>query len=557
MKRIFGSLDQFLESGDVMGRKVANTRFLHALLASGAFDEYHFYLPGARECQAFRDQAQRLFPAQAGRMRALPRKNLPAGLAEHDYHVFHLSDCITCQPQLARLRNLHSPQIFPVTGVTHSLSYAHYGAAFMAHLWPGASPRDCIVCTSRSGRTVVERYVSGLRRGYGLSEETHPGPTLRRVPLAVDAQEIRPAADSERAGARGRLGLDSSRPVLLVFGRLSHYSKMDLLPLLRAMDRLGAQTEPPVLALAGWTEEGESYHEAVAGLAQSLGVEVRVFARPSETAKLDLYRAADIFLSIADNPQETFGITILEAMAAGLPVVASEYDGYRDLVRHGSTGLLVPTLSPDQTPETDALAPLLYDSDTHLLLAQQTAVDVPGLALAVNELLASPETRASMGRAGRIRVEERYCWERVIKDYLSLWEELWTLPAQHGKEPHVQTPLHQISHPMEVGYGQTFGHYSSDNFSPGLLLRQSPLGERVYQGKALPVIYPGIADRVDPGSLKKLLFAARKPAAMGELAARLEAMAPNAQGAGAAARRETVQFLLAWALKHDYLEQVS
>ena len=57
-----------------------------------------------------------------------------------------------------------------------------------------------------------------------------------------------------------------------------------------------------------------------------------------------LWAGSDIFLSLVDNIQETFGITPLEAMAAGLPVVASDRGGYRATIRDGVEGFLVPTL---------------------------------------------------------------------------------------------------------------------------------------------------------------------------------------------------------------------
>ena len=59
-----------------------------------------------------------------------------------------------------------------------------------------------------------------------------------------------------------------------------------------------------------------------------------------------IWSAPDIFVSLVDNVQETFGLTPLEAMAAGLPVVASDWDGYRETVRHGVDGFLVPTTMP-------------------------------------------------------------------------------------------------------------------------------------------------------------------------------------------------------------------
>ena len=54
----------------------------------------------------------------------------------------------------------------------------------------------------------------------------------------------------------------------------------------------------------------------------------------------------DIFCSLSDNIQETFGITPIEAMSAGLPVVVSDWDGYRDTVRDGIDGFRVPTQMP-------------------------------------------------------------------------------------------------------------------------------------------------------------------------------------------------------------------
>ncbi len=70
----------------------------------------------------------------------------------------------------------------------------------------------------------------------------------------------------------------------------------------------------------------------------------------SERDKAGLYGAADVFLSLSDNIQETFGLTVVEALAAGLPVVASDWDGYKALVRDGISGYLVPTRTlPDDS----------------------------------------------------------------------------------------------------------------------------------------------------------------------------------------------------------------
>ena len=58
------------------------------------------------------------------------------------------------------------------------------------------------------------------------------------------------------------------------------------------------------------------------------------------------WASADIFCSLSDNIQESFGLTPVEAMAAGLPCVVSDWDGYRDTVRHGEDGFRVDTAMP-------------------------------------------------------------------------------------------------------------------------------------------------------------------------------------------------------------------
>ena len=100
------------------------------------------------------------------------------------------------------------------------------------------------------------------------------------------------------------------------------------------------------------------------------------------------YASADVFCSPATGG-ESFGIVLLEAMAAGVPVVASNIDGYRDVVTHESSGLLVPPRGPDSIASAIA-----------------SVVDNPGLA-------------DQMSAAGR-HVAEHHRWQRVaseVEDY--------------------------------------------------------------------------------------------------------------------------------------------
>lgn len=603
-KRAWGTLHPFLETGEIMGRPVANAGFMRALLRADPFPEYHFFLPGLDVAKATETRLREEFPAIVSRngFRVSTRNDLAWMLARKPYHCFHLSDSVTDQPHVARLRNAHAPVLFPVTGVTHSLSYARYPSRFLAHLWPGTTARDAVVATSTAGQAVVLRMFEHLRRAYGLDEEAYPAPHVERIPLGVDADFLHAASGAAhlrggrqgepqgqavlRADMRQRLGVDAE-PVLLVFARIAHYSKMDLLPLLRALQRaegLGLARGGFLLVVAGFVKPGDDTPARITGLAGRLGIRTRVVPSPSDADRAALFAAADVFVSPVDNMQETFGLTLVEAGAAGLPAVVSDYDGYRDIVVHGETGFTVPTLAPLATSDVDMLAPVLFDSQYHLLLAQQTVVDVPALADALARLATDADLRARMGAAARARVLAEFTWDGVVARWLDLWEALWRQPAPGGNGGYVTgtlddgmagsttaggsyaesggdignmgdtgsmgadalRELREAVHPLHMPYAEVFGAYPTAQLDRAMELRWTRAGEAVYRKQEFPVLYTGVERLVPPRLLQRLLFAARRPASVGQLLDMLT-------GEGMA--QEAATFLLLWALKQDLLER--
>ncbi|NDY55531.1 glycosyltransferase family 4 protein [Desulfovibrio sulfodismutans] len=553
--RLWGTLDPFLESGDALGRKAANAGFLDALLDADPFDAYHFYLasPKDRDEQARMLGDRRPGLARRGKFKFLTRLDLPAGLRHNDYFAFHLSDCINYPAHLARLRNLVSRDIFPITSVTHSLSYAAYGRDFLLHLWPGATARDAVVATSRAAVDAVLQFYAYLSQGYpqpGALVAPEAGrPRVVRLPLGVDVASFAVATDQARREAREMLGIPPDATVFLIFARISHSSKLDPLPVLRAFQRLLAEHRrtnagaPPCLVMAGWTEEGgEAFTKALTDLAAGVGLSFRLFPRPDEARKRRIFAASDVFLSPVDNLQETFGLSILEAMACGLPVAASDFDGYRDLVAHGRTGLLVPTLGPAATPLLDALSPLCFDNHAHLIRAQQCVVDVPQLARALADLADDPALRRQMGHNGRRRVEAEFSWDHVVSRYLSLWEDLRREPVPD------RDVLRGTPHPMHIPYGRVFRGHPSALLDPAQSVAASRAGQAVYRGQDFPVIYPALDALFDMETLKRLLVLARNPLPVAELAGKLMGIAPDMD-------EERAAFCILWALKHDLLER--
>lgn len=542
--RIWASLDPFLESGAVLGRIQANAGFLKGLLDFDPYDIYRFYPQSSSESHALSRALAAFAPDlwERGRLQVVDRSELPRRLEREEHHVFHLSDCIVHPGLLAAMRNAHSGKIFPITSVTHSLSYARYGLEMLKHIGPFCTPRDAVVATSRTAATVVRGFFGFLRRGYGLAQDSFPEPSVERIPLGVDLAAFSLPGAEEKKGARQTLGF-GAETVFLVLARLCHSSKMDFLPVLRAFHRLALAGRPLAgvrLVLAGWSDEGDWGRRTLEDLARNIGLPLTVVERPSEEAKLALYAASDVFLSPSDNLQETFGLTLLEAQARGLPVIASDFDGYRDLVIHGETGILVPTIGPDITDEVDLAAPMAYDNHTHLQLAQRTAVDVAALAAAIGKLSDGPEARGRMALAAR-RNAEAYGWESVAGRYVELWESLWARDVS-GRP--------SARHPAAIPYSEVFSGYATLTPGEGVRLALSRLGQAVYRGQDFPLVHAGLAGRISMETVRALLVLARKPLDAAQLGERLAAAVPGLGAEGAQAH-------VLWCLKHDLLERAS
>jgi len=146
-----------------------------------------------------------------------------------------------------------------------------------------------------------------------------------------------------------------------------------------------------------------------------------------ETSRQNAWASADVFCSLSDNIQETFGIVPIEAMAAGLPVVVSDWDGYKDTVRDGVDGFRIQTMAPAKGLGNDLAHrhALGIDNYDHYCgySSSLISVDVVGVANAFVELFSSEELRKKMGSSGKERALKEYDWKEVIKQYERLWEK--------------------------------------------------------------------------------------------------------------------------------------
>ncbi|MGH7127902.1 MAG: glycosyltransferase family 4 protein, partial [Planctomycetaceae bacterium] len=231
-----------------------------------------------------------------------------------------------------------------------------------------------------------------------------------------------------RAEERRRLNVADDETAVLFVGRLSHHAKAHPFPMFRGVAHAAQSTGTKAhLLLVGWAATAE-VQRAFESAAQLFAPRVRVSfvdGRKREY-RFGAWRAADVFMSLSDNIQETFGLVIVEAMASGLPVVATDWNGYRDLVTDGETGFLIPTLMlPGATADVTSRLLVEEINYDHFLArcSQAVAVDCAATSQALVRLFEDAGLRQRMGAAGRRRAVEQFAWPRIIQRYEALWRQ--------------------------------------------------------------------------------------------------------------------------------------
>jgi D-inositol-3-phosphate glycosyltransferase len=227
-----------------------------------------------------------------------------------------------------------------------------------------------------------------------------PATKVSVVPCGVDLEHFSPArADSPSAVVPKKV----RRYRLLSVGRLVPRKGYDT-----TIEALTLLPDTELLIAGGADATPEPEHDRLLAVAERFGVadRVRLIGQVARTDMPALLRSAD--LVVCSPWYEPFGIVPLEAMACGVPVVASAVGGMLDTVVDGVTGAHVP-------PQ-----------------------DAAALAEVLRTLLESPSRRAELARAGLERVRSRYSWDRVAADTAAVYQR--TVRRQ-GTEHAMTAPL--------------------------------------------------------------------------------------------------------------------
>lgn len=445
----------------LMGREVASNGFLQALLQKGNWSTLEAIVEDTRDrsslqaiCRQHLDQSatpkrvkctpinelSRWFRGEKNtgsnqKVAGNPNKSKRPSSSLPATSVLHFAS--PPDPRFAWARQRYAPHSVALSGVTHTLCSPRGLDTIWQLLTAPVHPYDRLISTStavtrmlRRTTEVMSEYLSGRDAGTNKFEMT-----IEQLPLGVDTQQHAPATDAQRAAARAKLGITSGPGrkklkdlVLLFVGRLSHHAKANPFPTLMAAQRTAQANEQRKvhLVLAGWFSNESIQSRFIASAKRfAPSVELHLIDGLDPWWRDHVWDAADIFISLADSIQETFGLTNLEAMSRGIPVVATDWNGYRDTIIDGETGILVPT-SMLRHCNDDAAARVFtgeisYDQFLGEI-GQTVAVSVQHSINVVKQLADDDDLRSCIGKAGRERAESRFAWSRVIESYETMWQ---------------------------------------------------------------------------------------------------------------------------------------
>lgn len=208
-----------------------------------------------------------------------------------------------------------------------------------------------------------------------------------RIPNSVDPAVFRPVSGEEKAALRERLGMAPHHPVAVYTGRL--VTSKGLHSLLRAWQKVVPAHAEALLVLVGYGGLSmQNCEDELRRFTRDNGLDCSVMFTGSVDNVHEYLQAADAF--VFPTQREAFGISVIEAMACGLPVITTGIDGVRDVVRPGVDAMVV------------------------------AAGNDEGLAAAMRRAFAAQDGLSAMGAAARKRVLEQYAADRVVAAYQAL-----------------------------------------------------------------------------------------------------------------------------------------
>jgi glycosyltransferase involved in cell wall biosynthesis len=297
---------------------------------------------------------------------------------------------IGCMPQLVRVLRAERPAIFhahlswPLSckyGLTAAILARVPIIVATAHLYVKPPKKLSVHAHLRLNAAFVDRYLAvshGVARQLAQSLRIPP----RKIRVIRNGISIPASTRPATAALRSTITKATDRPIVLVSARLEKQKGHQYLI------EATAHVPEAVFIFAGVGSE----QTRLEAQAKALGVTDRITFLGHREDIADLLASCDLF--VLPSLFEGLPLSILEAMAACKPVVATAVDGNKEIVIDGQTGLLVPPADP------------------------------VALAGAIRTVLSDPVLARRLAAGGKARVQEEFCAERMVKSVMQVYEEL-------------------------------------------------------------------------------------------------------------------------------------
>jgi D-inositol-3-phosphate glycosyltransferase len=348
----------------------------------------------------------------------------------HDHTQFRINT-------VNNIRGLYAGKNIPFTFVPHGMGYQKNLDACLTTLLAGAlKSYDSVICPSEQARINFERFFAYIARELKEKSgiETEISVNYSNIPLGVFTDNFKPRAKKE---LRAKYQLPQEKKILFYAGRVSPYTKADLFPFLIGFKNyLNTAVSKPLLVIAGSDREF-GYISTLSEFISAIGLQanVRIIENLSRDELPFYYSLSDIFVAPYDNCGETFSLTIAEALASGLPVVISDWNGHRDLVEHGIHGFKASSCWLEQDENLINLTYEHYPRLAHFYTGQLTSVNMEEFFSYIHILLNNDTLAANMSLKARKRAMDLYSWNVVIKRYEALWSELAEKATAEANDP--------------------------------------------------------------------------------------------------------------------------
>ena len=406
----------------LMGRHSAGESFIRGYIRHGSSKELTLFNAVEQHPKDLEPLVRRIEPC-AKPIRWLGRGDI-GGLRQAG--VLNLPVPGLSQPAWAR--RLIGDTAYSLCGVTHTIATSRVMDTLADMPIAPVQPWDGLVCTSRAALRAIKSCAESMADHLTERLEARQiiWPQYAHIPLGINVDRFAPQTQA-RKDWRFKLNISDDDVAVLYFGRFSAIHKAHPVPMAMALEAAAAKSPQTVHWIVCGKLEDDNHPFEAAIRAQCRHVQVH-FVDGRQPDVSSIWSAADIFLSFSDNIQETFGMTPVEAMAAGLPCVISDWDGYKDSVRHEIDGYRIATITPASGLGRDlALAhgQEWINYATYVAsVAQFTAVDLFAASQALSRLIESPDLRRRMGVAAKKRAEDVFDWSRVVPQYETFWAEL-------------------------------------------------------------------------------------------------------------------------------------